>query len=82
MTEGPVVYDADADALYVTLLDTPVHRSASLDDLRIIDYSADGAVIGIEFINASAGVDLSDLPFARKVETLIGESGLPFKILA
>ena len=77
----PVVYDAEADALYVRFTDLPVGRSVSLDDLRMIDYSADGAVVGIEFIDVSGGIDLRDVPFGRRVEELIHGYGKQFKIL-
>jgi len=69
--EGPVLYDEEADALYVLLSDAAVDHSKSLDDLRIVDYGADGAVVGVEFINASAGIDLSEVPSQRRVEELI-----------
>jgi uncharacterized protein YuzE len=77
-----VTFDDDADVLYVELLDAPVDHSRSLDDIRVIDYSADGAVIGVEFINATSGVDLSDLPFAETIGRLIGETGLPISTFA
>ena len=77
-----VTYDEEADVLYVELNKVAVDRSHSLDDIRIIDYSKDGAVVGIEFINASSGVDLSDVPFAQKVEKLIGETGLEVPLFA
>ena len=75
-------YDADADILYVKLLDDGnVARQTFLDDLRIIDHSEDGSVVGIEFIDASGGVDLAEVPFAEQVEELIGHSGHSFKLL-
>ena len=75
-------YDSEADILYVRLLDDEtVARQTFLDDLRVIDHSEDGAVVGIEFIDASAGVALVDVPFAKQVEDLIGHSGHSFKIL-
>ena len=77
-----VTYDDEADVLYVELNSAAVDRSHSLDDIRIIDYSKAGAVVGIEFINASSGVDLSDVPFAEKVEKLIGETGLTIPLFA
>ena len=44
-------YDSEADILYVRLLDdATVTRQTFLDDLRVIDHSAEGAVVGIEFI--------------------------------
>jgi len=83
MTDLQVEYDADADVLYVRLVpDATVARSHSLDDTRLIDYSEDGAVVGVEFIDASGGVELQDVPFARKVEQLIGDAGLGLRIFA
>ena len=79
---GQAVYDAESDVLYVQLSDGAAPQQAFLDDLRIIDYSEDRAVVGVEFLNASAGVDLSDVPFAPTVERLIGECGRPFRIFA
>ena len=76
-------YDSEADALYVQLRDGQTSTTQKfLDDLRILDYSADGAVVGVEFISASAGIDLTDVPFAERVEALIGDSGHSFKIFA
>ena len=76
-------YDPEADILYVQLRDSETPATQKfLDDLRILDYSADGAVVGVEFICASAGIDLSDVPFAPSVEELIGQSGHSFKIFA
>jgi uncharacterized protein YuzE len=76
----PITYDPDADVLYVQLGPGPVARTKSLGDFRLIDYSADGAVVGVEFIDATAGIDLRDLPFRRRVEQLIDDSGHHFKV--
>lgn len=78
--EQQVTYDAEADVLYVRLREGDVARQTFLDDLRIIDKSEDGAVIGIEFVGASDGVDLHDVPFARTVERLIDEGGLTLPV--
>lgn len=75
-------YDREADAIYVYLRDNPVSNSVPIDDCRIIDYSADGGVIGIEFLGVSGGVDLADIPRRPTVERLIGELGLDIKIFA
>ena len=53
-----------------------------MGDYRILDYSKDGRVLGVEFLCAREGIDLQDLPFATRIERLIGESGLHFKIFA
>lgn len=82
MTARQATYDADADALYVRLRDGAVPRQVFLDDLRIVDYSEDRAVVGVEFLHASAGIDLSDVPFASTVERLIGECGHSFRVFA
>ena len=76
------IHDPEADAIYVHLSEGEAARSKPLDDLRIIDYSRDGGVIGVEFISVSGGIDLSDLPHHDKVEKLIGELNLGIKIFA
>ncbi|MFN0148065.1 MAG: DUF2283 domain-containing protein [Dehalococcoidia bacterium] len=81
MALGQVDYDKEADVLHVQLVPREqVARTHALDDMRLIDYSADGAVLGVEFIDASAGIDLRDVPFARKVEKLIGDAGLGLRL--
>lgn len=75
-------HDPEADAIYVMLKDTETARSVQLDDFRIIDYSADGAVAGVELLGVQGGVDLSDVPYRETVEKLIGELGLGIKIFA
>lgn len=55
-------YDSEADAIYVHLRDAQVARSHTVDDFRIIDYSKDGGVVGVEFLGIGGGVDLSDIP--------------------
>lgn len=77
-----VTFDEDADALYVYLTAADVAETRNLSDLRLIDYSADGAVVGIEFISASQGVDLDSVPFRPTVAAAIGDSGLPIKVYA
>ena len=69
-------YDSEADALYVRLRDDEQPETQEfLDDLRILDYSADRAVVGVEFLAASAGIDLSDVPHAARVQEIIAQSG-------
>lgn len=75
-------YHEEADVLYVTLLDAEVDDTVELDDMRMIDYSADRRVVGVEFVSPSAGIDLTDVPFAKVVEKLIGLAGYSFKVLA
>jgi uncharacterized protein YuzE len=78
----PVTHDRETDILYVRLADDDVGETKALDDLRLVDYAADGAVVGIEFIEASSGIDLRDLSFRERVEELIAQSGQQFKTFA
>lgn len=77
-----VSFDAEADVLYVYLTDGTVDETVALGDLRMIDKSKEGTILGIEFISASEGVDLSDIPFAPTVAAAIGDSGLPIRTFA
>jgi uncharacterized protein YuzE len=80
---GPCAeFDREADAIYVWLADVETTKSTQLDDFRNIDFSADGTVVGIEFLGVSGGVDLGDVPFSDTVEKLINELGLGIKIFA
>jgi uncharacterized protein YuzE len=77
-----VTYHEDADVLYVHLTAAEVAETRNLGDLRLIDYSAEGAVVGVEFVSASHGVDLESVPFSKTVAAAIGDSGLSIKIFA
>lgn len=81
MKAPTVRYAPDVDVLYVLLRDAAVATTVSLDDLRHLDYAAAGDIVGVEFINASAGVDLTGLPLAERVARLIRESGHRFPTL-
>ena len=76
-----VDYDQEADAIYIRIVEGDVARSVPLDDLRMIDYAADGAVLGIEFVDVSGGVDLHDVPFAEQVEQAIRDKALGVSLL-
>ncbi|MEX2236670.1 MAG: DUF2283 domain-containing protein [Dehalococcoidia bacterium] len=75
-------YNEEGDVLYVVLHDKQVARSKCVDNLRTIDYGEDGSVVGLEFVSASSGIDLSDMPSSETVAELIGESGQKFPIFA
>jgi uncharacterized protein YuzE len=68
---GTVTYSQKADAVYVCLFDAEVARTRALGDWRNVDYAVDGSVVGVEFLGVSAGLDLSDVPEAYQVETLL-----------
>ncbi|MBT3232066.1 MAG: DUF2283 domain-containing protein [Calditrichaeota bacterium] len=53
--------DLEADALYLTLQDEPASESEEVASGIILDYSADGKVVGIEMLylsKRSPGVDV------------------------
>ncbi|HEY3078909.1 MAG TPA: DUF2283 domain-containing protein [Chloroflexota bacterium] len=78
MSEEPEVrHDPEADALYVRFAAAPVARTAPLDDDRIVDYAADGSVVGVELLSVSHGSDIAGLPHAAAVERALRRLGLP-----
>ena len=48
-----VKYDKGVDILYIKLSDTPVMESDEEKPGVILDYAADGTIVGIEILNAS-----------------------------
>lgn len=78
-----VTYSERADALYVELSDKPFGHTADVsrgpDYERGIDYAEDGTPLGVEFLNASRGVDLTDIPRAAEIAATLRARG--FKIL-
>jgi len=47
-----ITYDPDGDAAYVTLSASPVRESAEVAPGFVLDYDAEGRVVGIELLNA------------------------------
>ena len=43
-------YDADADAMYITLRKDSVDHTKEIDENTIIDFNKDGQVIGVEIL--------------------------------
>lgn len=48
-----VTYDQEADAMYIRFRDLPVHRTSQVQPGVILDYAADGELIGLEILWAS-----------------------------
>ena len=71
-------YDPDADALYVELatrLPADVARTVEIGAGRQVDYDASGSILGVEFLEVSAGVHLEGVPHADEIrEALAGLS--------
>lgn len=52
-------YFADTDSLYVDFRDQPSVASAEIATGVVVDYDADGHVVGIDIDNASHKLDLT-----------------------
>ena len=73
-------YLEDIDILYVRLSDTEIARSGNLDLWRNIDLAADGSLVAVEFVKASAGINLDNVPQPEEVERLIRRFNLPVAV--
>jgi len=72
-------YDRRADAAYFQFSSAASVRQEQLSSLRIIDYGADGTVVGVEFISPSRGIDLTEVPRAAEIEREARRLGLPIR---
>jgi YD repeat-containing protein len=50
-----ITYDREADAVYISFLDTPVTTKHRADGVAL-DYDIDGRLAGIEILDASVRV--------------------------
>lgn len=66
-----VEYDEQADAVYVYLSDREVTQTKALDDYRNIDLDDVGAVVGVEFLGVSGGIELTNVPKRAEVVALL-----------
>ena len=48
-----VKYDKEVDILYIKFNDQPVNESDEEKPGVVLDYAADGSIVGIEILNAS-----------------------------
>lgn len=69
--------DEVANAAYAQLRDEPVQSTREIGEQRIVDYGADGDIVGIEFLDVSHGVDLSELPQSDELARYFGEHHIP-----
>ena len=49
--------DHGADAVYLNLTDRPVKESEEVADGIVVDYNAEGRIVGIEILDASKRTD-------------------------
>ena len=77
-----VQVDVSAGALYVRLSDSAVHKTREFGDFRMVDYDADGHVVGVEFLQIATGVDLDGLPENPRILTVLLAHGFGGRIHA
>ncbi len=53
--------DHGADAIYLNLTDRPVKDSAEVADGIVVDYDAEGRIVGVEILDASKRTDDPDV---------------------
>lgn len=74
-----IEYDKKHDAAYFEFSEAASARQVKLDNSRIVDYGADGAVVGVEFISPSRGMNLAGVPRAVEIEREARKIGLPIR---
>lgn len=65
-------YHAETDSLYIDLSERQSTESREISEGVVLDYDADGQLVGIDIDNASGKVDLKKLILSKlpgKVET-------------
>jgi uncharacterized protein YuzE len=82
MTPFPIVdfemkvnYYVETDSLYIDLSEQPSSESREVSEGVVLDYDANGNLVGIDIDNASVKVDLKRLVLSRlpsEVETIVG----------
>lgn len=72
-------YDKKGDAAYFAFSSAASVRQERLSNLRVIDYGANGDVVGVEFISPSRGMDLTGVPRAAEIERSARRLGLPIR---
>ena len=70
-------YSPAADALYIQFNDRRIAYSEDISRRgyyeRGVDYAEDDTPLGIELLNVSRGVDLTDVPHAQEIARLLRE---------
>ena len=66
-------YYKDTDSLYIDLSSKPSSESKEISEGIILDYDAEGNIVGIDIDNASKKIDLREIILCKiptEVETL------------
>ena len=60
-----IAYHPDTDSLYIDLASRPSAESREVSPGLVIDYDAEGNVVGIDIDNASKTLDLDELTLTK-----------------
>ena len=58
-------YYPETDSLYIDLLDKPSTESREVSEGVVLDYDADGTLVGIDIDNASKKLELKELTLSK-----------------
>ena len=76
MTTSVTLNDA-GDILYVRLRDGNVAKTRAFGDDRLVDFDANGMVIGAEFIGIEDKLDLRGLPDGERIRNTLASKMPP-----
>lgn len=68
-----LIYHPDTDSLYIDLSERPSVDSQEISEGVVLDYDAQGKLVGIDIDNASNKVTLNELTLSKlpaKIQTL------------
>lgn len=71
-----VEHDPHHDTAYVTFAGGESVRQLDLGGGRVVDYAADGTVLGVEFLAPSQGLDVDGLPRPAEIARAARRHGL------
>ncbi len=60
-----ISYDKATDSLYIHLADRPSVASDEVNDGVVLDFDADGALVGIDVQHASQRMDINSLSVSK-----------------
>jgi hypothetical protein len=71
-----IEHDRGSGCVYVHLGSGEYAWTERLDQERAIDWDRAGEPLGLDFMNAAAGVDLSGIPYADEVAEALKRRGI------
>jgi uncharacterized protein YuzE len=81
MAYPTVTYDPESDILLVEFSNAPIARTREAGSVWInVDEAADGSIVAVEIVNASAGIDLRYVPRREEIEPHIRRLNLPVTV--